>query len=179
DGRTIRTYVQGENLHEFARDVQAYALLVTYNGKSFDLPVLRRSLGCALDQAHIDLRHVLAALGIRGGLKACERQVGIARPGLEEVDGFVAVLLWHDYRRRKDARALQTLLSYNVQDTVNLEMLMVHAHNAALDRLDAPFVVGHRLEQTAAPANPFAPDADVLARVLGDRSRFVQAWAAR
>jgi 1-aminocyclopropane-1-carboxylate deaminase/D-cysteine desulfhydrase-like pyridoxal-dependent ACC family enzyme len=32
---------------------------------------------CRLDQAHIDLRHTLAALGLRGGLKACERQVGL------------------------------------------------------------------------------------------------------
>ena len=80
---------------------------------------------------------------MRGGLKACERQLGVTRPGLEEVDGFVAVLLWHDFQRRKDQRSLDTLLAYNVQDTVNLEALMVHAHNAHLDRLAAPFAAGY------------------------------------
>jgi uncharacterized protein len=179
DGRSVRTYVRGHNLHDFARDVQAYRLLVTYNGKSFDLPVLRRCLGCRLDQAHIDLRHVLAGLGLRGGLKACERQVGLARPGLEEIDGYVAVLLWHAYRRRQDQRSLETLLAYNVQDAVNLEALMVHAQNANLDRLAAaPFAAGYRLPPPAAPANPFTPDADTVRRVLRESPRFFPAWLA-
>ena len=93
DGRTIRTYVQGRNLMDFIQDVSAYQVLITYNGKSFDVPFLTRCLHCRLDQAHIDLRHVLASLGVRGGLKSCERQLGLARPGLEDVDGYVAVLL--------------------------------------------------------------------------------------
>jgi uncharacterized protein len=166
DGKTIRTYVRGRNLDAFADDVRAYRLLVTYNGKSFDLPFLRRGLGCALDHAHIDLRHTLASLGVRGGLKACETKLGVTRPGLEEVNGFMAVLLWHDFQRRKDQRSLDTLLAYNVQDTVNLEALMVHAHNAHLDRLGAaPFAAGYRLAPPEGVANPFAPDPDTVARI--------------
>jgi uncharacterized protein YprB with RNaseH-like and TPR domain len=178
DGQRVRTYVRGDNLDDFARDVQAYRVLVTYNGKSFDLPILRRCLGCRLDQAHIDLRYVLAGLGLRGGLKACERKVGLARPGLEDVDGFMAVLLWFDYQRRRDPRILQTLLAYNVQDTVNLEALMVHAHNTWLDRLAVPFASACRLPAPAAPANPFAPDADALRRALGERDRIFQVGVA-
>src|SRR5260370_17854364 len=105
----------------FARHVPAVRLFATYNGKSFDLPMLRRCLRCRFDQGHIDLRHVLAGLGLTGGLKGVERKVGIARPGLEDVDGAVAVLLWHDYQWARDERALQTLLPYNVQDAVNLQ----------------------------------------------------------
>jgi uncharacterized protein YprB with RNaseH-like and TPR domain len=158
DGHSLRAYVRGRNLHEFARDVQAYRLLVTYNGKSFDVPVLRRCLGCRLDQAHIDLRHVLAALGLRGGLKGCERQLGIARPGMEEIDGYVAVLLWQQYEIRRDERALETLLAYNAQDALNLEALMVHAHNTHLERLaGASFAGAYRLASPALPANPFTP----------------------
>jgi uncharacterized protein YprB with RNaseH-like and TPR domain len=167
DGRSLRTYVHGRNLDDFVRDVQAYRLLVTYNGKSFDLPVLERCLGCRFGQAHIDLRHVLASLGVRGGLKGCERQLGLSRPGLEEVDGFVAVLLWHEHKRRRDARALETLLAYNVQDTVNLEVLMVEAYNRKLAGLAAaPFAAGYRLAAPAPAANPFRPDEDVVRRVL-------------
>jgi uncharacterized protein YprB with RNaseH-like and TPR domain len=167
DGRTIRTYVHGQNLADFARDVQDYRLLVTYNGKSFDVPFLSRALGCRLSQAHIDLRHVLASLGVRGGLKSCERQLGLVRPGLEDVDGLVAVLLWHDFKKRKNARALESLLAYNVQDTVNLEALMIHAYNRKLAELvEAPFAASYRLPMPVVPANPFRPDADTVRQVL-------------
>ncbi len=177
DGRTVRTYVRGRNLNDFTRDVQAYRLLVTYNGKSFDLPVLRRCLGCRLDQAHIDLRHALAGLDIRGGLKACERQLGLTRPGMEEVDGYVAVLLWQRYEKRKDAKALETLLAYNVQDAVNLETLMVHAHNASLGRLtEAPFAAAYRLPPPALAPNPYTPDPDTVRRVLRESPPIFRAF---
>jgi hypothetical protein len=177
DGHSVRTYVRGHNLEDFARDVQAYRLLVTYNGKSFDVPVLRRCLRCRLDQAHIDLRHVLAGLGVRGGLKSCERQLGLARPGMEDIDGYVAVLLWYRYQGRQDARALQTLLAYNVQDAVNLEALMVHAHNASLGRLGAvPFAAVHQLSAPPAPANPFTPDPGTVRQVLRENPPLPRYW---
>jgi uncharacterized protein YprB with RNaseH-like and TPR domain len=167
DGKSIRTYIRGRNLHEFVRDVQQYRLLVTYNGKSFDVPVLERSLGCRLPHAHIDLRHVLGSLGLRGGLKGCEARLGMKRPGMEEIDGYVAVLLWRRYERHQDERALQTLLAYNVQDTINLEALMVHAHNRKLaDLTAAPFAAGYQLPAPTLPANPFHVDPDTVRRVV-------------
>lgn len=165
DGRSVRTYIRGQNLPDFVQDVQAYRLLVTYNGKSFDVPVLRREFGCRLDQAHIDLRHVLAGLGLTGGLKACERRLGIARPGMEELDGYAAVLLWRRFARYGDERALQTLLAYNAQDTLNLERLVVHAHNRRLADLSAPFAAGYVLPAPASLTNPFTPDPDSVRRV--------------
>src|SRR5215212_5770824 len=54
DGRSLRTYVNGHNLADFPRDVRDYRLLVTYNGKCFDVPVLERYFGVPLPQAHID-----------------------------------------------------------------------------------------------------------------------------
>jgi uncharacterized protein YprB with RNaseH-like and TPR domain len=174
DGRSIRTYVHGRNLIDFVRDVQSYRLLVTYNGKSFDLPVLRRCLRCDFNQAHIDLRHILASLDLRGGLKNCERQLGLHRPGMEEIDGFVAVLLWRDFRRRQDPRSLETLLAYNIQDAVNLETLMVHSFNRKLGGLtSAPFAAGYRLPPPAIPANPLRADPDTVQRVLRDNPWFL------
>jgi uncharacterized protein YprB with RNaseH-like and TPR domain len=173
DGRAVRTYVRGRNLDDFPRDVANYRLLVTYNGKSFDLPFLERDMGCRLAQAHIDLRYVLAALGYRGGLKGCERQLGVGRPGMEDLDGFAAVLLWQEHRRRGDAAALETLLAYNVQDVLNLEPLMVEAHNRRLAGLrEAPFAAGYRLPPPQPPANPFRPDPEAVRRVVGLRQRF-------
>jgi uncharacterized protein YprB with RNaseH-like and TPR domain len=173
DGRAVRTYVHGRNLADFARDVADCRLLVTYNGKSFDLPFLERALGWRLEQAHIDLRHVLASLGYRGGLKGCERQLGVGRPGMEDLDGFCAVLLWYEYRKRQDARALETLQAYNVQDVLNLESLMVEAYNRKLAGLAAaPFAADYRLPAPALAANPFWPDAEAVRRVVRQREGF-------
>jgi uncharacterized protein len=168
DGRTVRTYVQGDNLPDFIDDVRAYRLLVTYNGKSFDFPFLERCLPVRLDQAHIDLRYVLRSLGLTGGLKGCERRLGLLRhDGMEEIDGFVAVLLWHEYLRTGRPPTLESLLAYNVQDAVNLETLMVHAYNRKLALLaDVPFADAYRLPLPEAPVNPFRVDPVAVQRVL-------------
>ena len=134
DGSTMATYVNGKNLDDFASDISRYKLLVTYNGKCFDVPVIERVLGCRMDQAHIDLRYVLAALGFKGGLKRCEVQLGMDRGDLEDIDGLFAVVLWKAYLRNRDERALETLLAYNLQDAINLEALMITAFNMSIER---------------------------------------------
>jgi uncharacterized protein YprB with RNaseH-like and TPR domain len=177
DGRIVRHYVRGRDLPRFLDDVAAYRLLVTYNGKSFDVPFIERCLRCRLDHAHIDLRHVLRSLGLRGGLKSCERQMGLSRPGMEDIDGCVAVLLWAEFTRRGNAAALESLLAYNVQDAVNLEKLMVLAYNLKLAELaDVPFAAGYRLEVPAPAANPFRVDALTVARLLRENPLPAAAW---
>ncbi|MBU0909007.1 MAG: ribonuclease H-like domain-containing protein, partial [Proteobacteria bacterium] len=99
DGRTIRTYVQGRNLEQFTRDIDDYEVIVTYSGKNFDVPVIESCLHTRLEQVHIDLRYILAKLGYRGGLKGCERQLGINGMELDGVDGYWAVLLWQEFAR--------------------------------------------------------------------------------
>ncbi len=37
DGQCIQTYVQGQNLDDFIEDIQKYKVIVSYNGKSFDI----------------------------------------------------------------------------------------------------------------------------------------------
>jgi uncharacterized protein YprB with RNaseH-like and TPR domain len=162
DGQSVRTYIRGENLDDFPRDIAAYQVLVTYNGRCFDVPFLERGFRIALEHAHIDLRYVLRNLGISGGLKRCEQQCGLARPGMEEMDGFLAVLLWREYQRRQNREALQSLLAYNVQDTVNLEALLVWAYNRHIQA--TPFVDSHHLPSPALPHNPFVVDADLVQR---------------
>lgn len=163
DGREIRHYVQGQNLEAFREEIGRYRLLVTYNGKSFDVPFIERALGGAIPHAHIDLRYVLASLGFRGWLKGCERQMGLDRGGLEGVDGYFAVLLWRDYQRSGDRRALETLLAYNIEDVVNLETLMVTAYNLKLR--ETPFAESHALPHPGRPEIPFRADGATIARL--------------
>ncbi len=174
DGKTLRTYVSGQNLEQLRNDLAGYRLVVTYNGKSFDGPIIRRTLGAELPAAHIDLMHVLRPLGLKGGLKNVERSVGLERPGLHEVDGSTAVLLWDEYRRRGSERALETLLAYNAHDVINLHALVVHAHNEYLKQ--TPFGPRHGLAAPTLPDVPFRPDADIVARLSQERLALGARW---
>jgi uncharacterized protein len=165
DGRTVKTYVRGRNLEEFPRDVQAFKVLVTYNGKSFDQPFLERSFGMRLSQAAVDLRYILKDLGFTGGLKGCERSLGMGRGELDGVDGCMAVMLWERYRRCGDDRALETLLAYNVQDAINLERILVEAYNRNVAA--SPFAASRRLPDAVTPANPFTAHPGLVAELKG------------
>lgn len=165
DGRQIRYYVQGHNLEAFVSDIEAYGLIITFNGKTFDLPFLRARLGCPLDQAHIDLRYVLASLGYKGGLKKCEKALGLDRGELDGVDGSLAILLWEDYCKTGNTRALETLLAYNIEDVVNLETLMVLCYNRKAAELGMPA----QLPEPPRPPIPCSPDT-VLVRRLTARA---------
>ena len=83
DGQAIKIYVQGQNLDDFIKDIQKYKVIVSYNGKSFDVPFIENYFNIRLGHAHIDLRYVLSSLGYRGGLKGCERQMGMDRGDLK------------------------------------------------------------------------------------------------
>jgi uncharacterized protein len=156
DSKNIFWYVDGNNLGKFEEDILNYQVLITYNGKCFDLPFIRNTLRVQMGQVHIDLRYLLASLGYRGGLKGCERKLGIDREDLEGVDGFFAVLLWNEYRRNRSKKALETLLAYNILDVVNLETLMVMSYNMKLAQ--TPFAQSHRLPLPSPPQMPFSPD---------------------
>jgi len=93
DGQRIRHYVQGDNLNDFMHDIREYRTVVTYNGKSFDVPFIERFFRIKMHHTHIDLMYVLRSLGYTGGLKSCERQLGLERKELADVDGFFAVRL--------------------------------------------------------------------------------------
>ena len=165
DGTDLRTYVSGQNLTQFPKDIQQYKVLVSYNGKMFDIPFIERQFGIELDHAHIDLRFVLAKLGYKGGLKGVERAMGIDRGDLDGVDGFFAVWLWGEYKKKKNEAALETLLAYNCTDVVNLEHLAVTAYNQNMKQ--TPFG-SHRQAAAAKPVKiPFQADKKLVSRRSG------------
>ena len=163
DGTSIYHYIKGQNLDDFREDIQKYRVVVTYNGKCFDIPFIRSNMGLAMDQTHIDLRYVLRSVGMTGGLKGCEIQAGIDRGELKGLDGYDAVLLWNDYEPNGNEKALETLLAYNSQDIVNLEALMVLAYNLKLK--DTPFIGVNELLDPVVPEIPFKGDAETIERV--------------
>ena len=163
DSHSFYYYVKDENLDDFREDIDKYKVIITYNGKCFDIPFIREAMGMAMNQTHIDLRFVLNSLGFSGGLKGCERTAGIHRGDVTGVDGYDAVVLWNLYRMTGDDRALETLVAYNFQDVANLERLMVMAYNMKLKK--TPFFESHALPLPPSPDVPFKGHADILEKI--------------
>lgn len=97
--------------------------LFTFNGHSFDLPVIKAELDVCLRSRYSsrDLRHVCRGHGLIGGQKAIERTLRIERT-LPEMDGRDAIRLWKSYQRG-NATALETLLSYNKEDISGMQQI--------------------------------------------------------
>jgi len=164
DGKSVMWYVKGRNLERFREDIQKYKLVVTYNGSCFDIPFIESYLKIRMRQPQIDLRFLLKSLGYTGGLKGCEKKMGLDREELDGLDGFCAVLLWNDFSTRGNKKALETLLAYNVLDAVNLETLMVMAYNLKLR--ETPFLDTHQLPLPGPVHNPFEPHKETVDRIL-------------
>ena len=88
--------MQGRNLVDFIEDIQKYKVIVSYNGKSFDMPLLRtryilHDIPIPFEEyAHVDLLHLARRLwrdrlpdrgpleGIAAGLRALGKRVEAA-----------------------------------------------------------------------------------------------------
>lgn len=123
DGRSYRTLVRGEGLTAggLMEALSEYKYLITFFGSAFDVPFLERSLlGFALNLPHFDLCFAARRLGMRGGLKRIEASLGIERAeATRGMDGYDAVLLWEQWASG-NREALELLVMYNREDTVNL-----------------------------------------------------------
>ncbi|MEN3001173.1 MAG: ribonuclease H-like domain-containing protein [Armatimonadota bacterium] len=136
DGVEVHQFVHGINLHAFSDFIRQFALLVTFNGLNFDLPLLGNAFpGLVFDQLHIDLCPTLRRLGLRGGLKRIEQTLGLLRdPDVEGMDGLAAVRLWQAYCAGH-SEALEMLLRYNREDILNLKPLAELAYQRLKERL--------------------------------------------
>jgi uncharacterized protein YprB with RNaseH-like and TPR domain len=123
DGFDYRCLVKGENLsaESLSRALAPYKYLITFYGAVFDVPYLRRALpGFELNVPHFDLCFGAKKTGLKGGLKRIETKLGIERDEeTKGMDGYDAVILWNEHLRG-NPRALELLVKYNREDTVNL-----------------------------------------------------------
>jgi hypothetical protein len=116
----------GGDISEVAlwKALEGVQVICTYNGSRFDLPVIRRRLGVDLlsSFASHDLMYDCWRHRLYGGLKRVEERLGIFRRS-RGIDGIEAMRLWHRYETTRDRGALMTLLDYNREDVLNLEVL--------------------------------------------------------
>jgi predicted nuclease with RNAse H fold/dephospho-CoA kinase len=122
------TFIKGQNPSELFQAAQRAVAVVTFNGIRFDQRFLKQEFPHAsLPETHIDLMYLCRRVGLTGGQKAIEATLGLNfREDLEGVDGFAAVLLWHQYLRG-DLHALKRLIAYNRADIAAMGGLMDHA----------------------------------------------------
>lgn len=121
----LKTFVRGRNLNDFL-DVWKQALeglVVSFNGKRFDVPMLQREFALSTLPPHVDLMDEAAHFGLRGGLKSIENIIGIVRPESDCRDGQDAVDFWQKYAATQSEEVLQTLISYNRYDVLALPIL--------------------------------------------------------
>ena len=139
DGRRTKVFVKGMNLDDFRTEIRKYALLVTYNGKQFDVPFMCDRFGNIFSHVgHIDLQYSLQRLGYVGGLKPIQEQFGFRRDGaLSHLDGRCAIWLWEEHEKG-NKKALNTLLRYNLEDAIVLQSLAEAVYNESCRKLPVP-----------------------------------------
>jgi hypothetical protein len=168
----LHTFVRDENLDDFLDLLPQVELLATFNGASFDVPMIRNGFHIPeLPCAHLDLRWVCYHAGWRGGLKAVESQLGLRRPAdLVGVDGAQAVDLWNCWEQQRSRPHRDLLVRYCAADAVALRgvagALLKHCGCPCVwpageavwsdlnEVLPAPAVAPLRPPPAAAPAAP-------------------------
>ncbi|MDI6889912.1 MAG: ribonuclease H-like domain-containing protein [Thermodesulfovibrionales bacterium] len=123
DGKDYKCFVRGENLtaDSLNEEISKYKYLITFYGSVFDIPFLRSCFRrLRFNIPHFDLCFGARRLALKSGLKRLEQYFGIQRQDeVREMDGYDAVLLWQEVKRG-NSRALDLLVLYNKEDTVNL-----------------------------------------------------------
>lgn len=162
DGNEIHCFIKGENLWDFPGFIKKYSLIITYSGRTFDIPFMENYFRMKFQNTHIDLRYVLAGMGYKGGLKKCEKALGFQRMESEGIEGRMAPYLWNEYERKGSLKHLYTLLAYNIEDVLGLYHLMHRVFEIGIEK--TPFSNVYRLEYHNFPEMPYRAD-----RSLKDR----------
>ena len=159
-------FVAGDDPGHLLSVMASARCIVTFNGSLFDLPFLRKTFpGIAIPERHVDLRFAVRKVGLRGGQKAVEQELGFTgRHDVTGIDGRSAVLLWHRYLRG-DTGALRQLIRYNLADVDGMRVIL----EVVRERLEtsAPLFAAARFAGT----NPILTGWSVPDAILPDAAR--------
>ncbi|MBE0616456.1 MAG: DUF429 domain-containing protein, partial [Proteobacteria bacterium] len=123
-GAEYKALIRGEPIDELLGDLAAAKAIVTFNGTMFDLPfILDAWPDTPIPDAHVDLRFLCKRVGLTGGQKEVEKEIGKRRAaGIRDMQGEAAPLLWYRYRHG-DSSALKKLIEYNHADVEGMKRI--------------------------------------------------------
>ncbi|UCD41538.1 MAG: ribonuclease H-like domain-containing protein, partial [Chloroflexota bacterium] len=111
-------------------------VLVTYNGKSFDIPLLNTRFITnsepppLISQSHIDLLHLARRLWrdrlTSRTLGSIEENILALQRTEEDIPGWMVPTIYFDYIKSGDARPMKGVLYHNAMDILSLASLLNH-----------------------------------------------------
>ena len=122
-------------LEEIVRVAEKFDVICSFNGKTFDLPLLKnrfimnRIRTACLDKPHIDLLHIARRVW-KLRLKRCnltnleEALLGV--PRVDDLPGAQVPERFFSYLKTSDFTLLDDVLEHNEQDIVSLQNLLSH-----------------------------------------------------
>ena len=134
-------------LPDFGREISAYLdmrkllsnrkILLTYNGKSFDYPLLRNRLimnrleNPLEDYKHLDLLH-LARRVWKDSLPSCsletiEEEIFLFRRW-QDIDGALIPQAYFNYLHSGETDQIKRIINHNQQDIISLARLLIQFH---------------------------------------------------
>lgn len=127
---------EGAFLEEIQRSVKERPFLVTYNGKSFDVPLIRNRLILARDRLqapvqHFDLFHILKRLYPHKRLsgyrqKDLEQELLGSERG-KDIEGAAIPQIYFDYVKYGTDTGMESIIDHNYLDLVGMIFLFLEA----------------------------------------------------
>ena len=152
-------------LRHVAAGLERFEVLCTFNGASFDLPLLesrflmnRMPRDC-LDKPHIDLLHLARRLW-KLRLRTCSlgrlEEMILGKPRLEDLPGSEVPQRYFAYLRTKQESLLKEILDHNAQDIASLCVLLSHmadlyVHPEKIRFSEDAYSMGRALEKEKHP----------------------------
>lgn len=124
-GEKYKVYIKGDDETELFDAFRSAKALVTFNGSLFDLKFLYNEFPVLPHiQSHIDLRFLSRRVGLKGGQKFIEKEIGVSRNNeIQEMEGESAPLLWYKFCAG-DLEALKKLIAYNQADVYGMKVIL-------------------------------------------------------
>jgi uncharacterized protein YprB with RNaseH-like and TPR domain/predicted nuclease with RNAse H fold/dephospho-CoA kinase len=124
-GEEFGIYINGQDPSFLKRALKNAKVIVTFNGTMFDLKFIEKHFkSLSIPSVHIDLRFFAKRVGLSGGQKAIEKQIGFKRKSdIEDMQGEAAPILWHKYRKG-DLAAMNRLIEYNHADVEGMKVIL-------------------------------------------------------
>lgn len=135
-------------LDAIERDVRDSSCIVTYNGRTFDIPMLETRFrmhhhACTFPDLHLDLLHPARSVW-KHRLPSCslgtieQHILGVTR--VDDAPGWLIPQLYFTYLQSRNVNTLHNVFNHNQQDIVSLARIagLVHAYQAGITTPDHP-----------------------------------------